>query len=136
MPVLCLAAAAALAECPPEEARAVRVGAATYTVEVAANDAARERGLSGRSSLAPGTGMWFVLAEPSRPGFWMRDMRFPIDLVWIDPQGLVLDAVTLPLCEREPCPIIYPATEVGYVLEIAAGAFASEVGDLVEWRCD
>lgn len=114
----------------------MRVGAATYTVEVAANDAARERGLSGRSSLAPGTGMWFVLAEPSRPGFWMRDMRFPIDLVWIDPQGLVLDAVTLPLCEREPCPIIYPATEVGYVLEIAAGAFASEVGDLVEWRCD
>lgn len=79
--------------------------------------------------------MWFVLPQVSRPGFWMRGMRFPIDLVWIGPRREVLGHLTLPPCREAPCPISLPAQPVAYVLEVGAGQFSGRVGDRVEWQC-
>lgn len=121
--------------CPAEQANRVQVGSQRFAVEVAATPAARERGLSGHEPLAPDAGMWFVLPEVGWPGFWMRGMRFPIDLIWVSPERRVVGAETLQLCRNEPCAITYPPAATAYVLEIAAGRFTGRAGDGVAWSC-
>ncbi len=54
------------------------------SAEVADNQAEQARGLSNRDSLAPDAGMLFVFEQPGRPGFWMKDMLFNLDIIWID----------------------------------------------------
>ena len=121
--------------CAADQARQIQIGAQRYTVEVAATAQARERGLSLRSHLAAGSGMWFVLPEAGWHGFWMRGMKMPIDLVWVSPERRVLGAATLPICIADPCPISYPPLPAAYVLELGAGGFSGNVGDSVEWAC-
>jgi uncharacterized membrane protein (UPF0127 family) len=121
--------------CPAEQADSVQIGAQRFAVEVAATPAARERGLSGRERLAPDAGLWFVLPEVGRPGFWMHGMHFPIDLIWVSPERQVVGAAPLPLCRNDPCPISQAPEPVAYVLEIGAGRFSGRVGDRVEWDC-
>lgn len=136
--VMLVVSASALAQtpCPAERATNVRVGAQRFLVEVAATDATRLRGLSGRERLAPDTGMWFVPPEVGEPGFWMRDMRFPIDLIWVSPERKVVGSVTLPVCRNDSCPISQPPSPVAYVLEIEAGRFRGRAGDAVTWTCE
>lgn len=121
--------------CPAEQASSVHIGGQRYTVEVAATTATRERGLSGHERLAADAGMWFVFPEAGMPGFWMRGMRFPIDLIWVSPERKVLGVATLSICRDAPCPITYPPAPTIQVLEIDAGRFRGRVGDKVEWRC-
>lgn len=127
--------ALAQAPCPAGQARIVQIGAQRIVVEVAATPATRERGLSGHERLAPDSGMWFVLPETGKTGFWMHGMRFPIDLIWVSPNQRVVGVATLPVCRNAPCPITHPAVPAAYVLEIGAGRFAGQAGDKVEWRC-
>jgi uncharacterized membrane protein (UPF0127 family) len=94
-------------------------------VEVADTGASRELGLSGRKVISPTDGLLFVFDQPGRYGFWMKDMKFPIDIVWINEDGVVVHA------EREVSPDTYfnynpPKTfingpEASYVLELASG---------------
>jgi hypothetical protein len=121
--------------CAPDQPMQVRIGAQTFNVSVAASPPERERGLSGRAALAAASGMWFVFPVPDTYGFWMQDMNFPIDLVWIGPAHQVLGALTLQPCTAQPCHIYTPPGPVAHVLEINAGAFAGKPGDEVTWRC-
>lgn len=121
--------------CPPQLAREVRIGQQAWRVAVAHTTEERERGLAGREGLAAGEGMWFVLPEPDVHGFWMRGMRFPIDLVWINPGRRVVGSERLFPCGEGPCPIHEPAEPIAYVLEINAGHFAGRPGEQVDWRC-
>ena len=123
------------ASCPADQASSVRIGAQRFQVTVAATPATRERGLSGQAGLARHAGMWFVLPEVGQPGFWMRDMRFSIDLIWVSPASRVAGAVTLQPCHELSCPVSYPPAPVAYVLEVAAGRFAGRPGDAVTWEC-
>jgi uncharacterized protein len=63
---------------------AVHLSGATVRAEVAADAKARERGLSGRRGLAEGRGMLFVYGDHATRTYWMKGMRFPIDIIWID----------------------------------------------------
>ncbi len=63
----------------------VRVGSATFTVELATSSLAQARGLSYRPSLLDGHGMLFEFSKPSVQNFWMKDMNFAIDVIWIGP---------------------------------------------------
>ena len=104
----------------------VRVGDATFTVEVVATVAQRSQGLSGRPSLDQGTGMLFVFDGEGQYSFWMKEMRFPLDILWIDTQCTVADisfnvptpepGQTLPELAR-----FSPSRPVQFVLEINAG---------------
>lgn len=132
---LALAAALAAAACPPREADRLRAGGREFRVEVAADEAARARGLSGRDGLEAGSGMWFVLPEPGYHAFWMRGMRFPIDLVWVGGDFHVLGAVTLPVCRQDPCPSYLPPAPAAYVLELPAGSFRGRRGEQLHWTC-
>ena len=81
----------------------------------------RAKGLGGRSELPAGEGMLFDFSRPDRTCFWMKDMQFPIDMIWIDPQGRVTHI------ERNVLPETYPNKYCGdgqYVLEVRAGTVA------------
>lgn len=125
--------------CPVSAATHVQVGGQRFRVEVAATDADREQGLSGRTALPADAGMWFELPALGPHGFWMKDMAFPIDLVWISPDLLVLEALRLTPCISNAwpgfCPTHVPPAPVAYVLEVNAGRFAGKPGDRADWLC-
>jgi hypothetical protein len=96
--------------------------------EVADTPASRELGLSGREGLRENEGMLFIFDHPGKYGFWMKDMLFPLDIIWINQNGVVVHV------ERNVSPESYnslprtnPQTfvntiDASYVLELAAGA--------------
>lgn len=97
-----------------------------FTVDVASTSEEKRLGLSGREGLAAGSGMLF-LYETGRPyQFWMKDMLFAIDIVWIAPDCTVGD-ITHDLqpprsgAPDSEIPRANPAVEAAHVLEIAAG---------------
>ncbi len=121
--------------CPASEAVQVRVGNQPFRVEVAFSERTRELGLSRRASLPADSGMWFVMPYPDWHGFWMKDMAFPIDLIWIGPDRTVVDVLSLMPCTAQSCPIHYPPSPVAYVLEVNAHHFSGRPGERVEWSC-
>ena len=69
----------------------VRIGDKILNIEVAQTLIDRERGLSGRLNLPANNGMLFVFERPGLYGFWMKGMRFPIDILWLDEDLRVVD---------------------------------------------
>lgn len=67
----------------PSAIKTIKVGAADVNVEIADTLAAQQRGLSGRASLAPDAGMLFVYQDKAIRYFWMPDMRFSLDVLWV-----------------------------------------------------
>ena len=116
----------------------VRIGETTFTVEVAEKLEARTRGLSGRASLPPQMGMLFIFEDTRIHTFWMKDMLFPLDLVWIGEQCTV-ESITPNVPPPAPeqadrdLPRFRPTQPVRYVLEVNAGEAAADiqVGDSV-----
>lgn len=139
LPYLLLASWPAFAQvtnpCPEWAATRVQVGKQSFRIEVVATDATRERGLSRRANLPADAGMWFALPAPGMHGFWMKEMSFPIDLIWINADHVVLGAKRLEPCGPRNCPIHYPPSPAAYVLEVNAGRFTGQAGDQADWSC-
>ena len=96
-----------------------------FKVEIADNDSSRERGLMFRKSLAPDAGMLFDFKTPQDVSFWMKNTLIPLDMVFIDEHGMVVNvaANATPLSEAN----IPSAAPVLGVLEIRGGR-AAEIG--------
>lgn len=96
-----------------------------------------QRGLSGKSSLAPNTGMLFVFSSLSRPEIWMKDMKFAIDIIFIDGSGKIVELFenATPQSYLETPPRVFRTLEdAKYVLEVPAGTvddIGIEVGLMV-----
>jgi uncharacterized membrane protein (UPF0127 family) len=113
----------------------VTVAGHTIQVEVAESPAARMRGLSGRPALAADHGMLFTYDVASVPAFWMKDMRFDLDLVWIRGGRVVDLTARAPHRVEGPLPVYRPSEPVDLVLEVPAGTaarFGWRPGDAVE----
>jgi uncharacterized protein len=93
-------------------------------VTVADTVAERTQGLSGRPRLADNEGMLFVFDEADRYGFWMKDMNFPIDIIWLSEEGFVVDVDEAASPESYPT-VFKPDVPARFVLEVHAG-FARE----------
>ena len=89
------------------------------TVERAVTLAEQQHGLAGRDTIAPDRGMLFLYDDPLVPTFWMKDMRFPIDIVWLRSGKVVGIESNLPA--DDGAQTYHPASEVDAVLELAAG---------------
>jgi hypothetical protein len=96
------------------------IGATQLEVELATTQAEREQGLSGRAALLPGHGMFFTFDTPGAWGIWMKDMKFPIDIIWADEDGLVITIEENATPESYP-KSFYPTYAAQYVLEVPAG---------------
>ena len=101
---------------------------ATVHVTLARTPAEQERGLGGRDSLAPDEGMLFVFPRDGQYAFWMKDMKFPIDIIWLAAYGSVVYVV--PDLSPSTYPHSFgPKTPARFVLEVPAGfAVAHHVG--------
>ena len=111
----------------------VTIGQTVLAVELATTTPAIQKGLSGRTSLGPQSGMLFVFPKPAIYRFWMPDMHFPLDIIWIN-NGKVVDISENVSNEFDLAhPRFYvPSQPAQYVLEVNAGFAASEhirVGD-------
>jgi uncharacterized protein len=98
----------------------VDVGGATVKAEVAADSKSRERGLSGRTSLAEGRGMLFVYPDRQVRTFWMKGMRFPIDIIWIA-RGRVTGVERNAPVPVGSVPLYSSRVAADHVLEVPAG---------------
>ncbi len=100
----------------------VRVGERTYDVEVAVTSEEQRIGLSERDSMPEMSGMVFPFTPPQIVSFWMWNMKFPIDIVWIRNGKIVGVTESLPVpangTAAEDLPTFSPPEEVDYVLEI------------------
>ncbi len=103
------------------EAR-IRISGVTLTVELANTPDEQARGLSGRESLAPDHGMLFVFDHEARWSFWMKNMNFPLDIIWFDSKRqAVFVEQNLKPCSPQACHVYAPSTAAMYVLEANAG---------------
>lgn len=104
----------------------VRVGGRALRVAVASTAVQSERGLGYRDSLPADEGMIFDLHNTVVPQFWMKGMRFALDLVWIDDTQKVVsvtkDVPPEPGVTDAALKRYAPQTAVRYVIEVNAGA--------------
>jgi uncharacterized membrane protein (UPF0127 family) len=110
------------------------VAGATYELRIADEDPEKEKGLGGLERLPKDEGMLFVFDRSDYYIFWMKDMNFPLDILWIDDDYKIIYA------ERNISPDSYPQKFVSqvpakYVLEINGGQMYEngiQVGSKVE----
>lgn len=98
----------------------VKAGEVFIEVESVVDSVAQARGLSGRESLGENKGMLFIFPESGLYPFWMKDMKFPIDIIWISEFGKVVHI------KKNALPTSYPDLFVSedlakYVLEVPNG---------------
>jgi len=103
-----------------QDIKFTKIAGQTLKIELALTLKEQEQGLSGRKTLAPDEGMLFVFSKPSVNYFWMKDMNFPIDMIWLDENLKVI------YLKKEAQPESYPETfgpgvDNSYVLEVSAG---------------
>lgn len=92
------------------------------SVEVADDEPERRRGLMFRESLPPGRGMWFVFDSAQPLAFWMKNVKFPIDIIFLDDARYVVKVwKTVAPCMAGDCPAYPSAVPARYVLEAPAG---------------
>ncbi|MDE2027524.1 MAG: DUF192 domain-containing protein [Candidatus Omnitrophica bacterium] len=92
------------------------------SVEVVSKQVDMERGLMYRTGLAPKAGMLFIFASEGRQSFWMQNMRFNLDILWIDSRRrIVYIGRGIPACRTDSCPVYTPDEPARYVLEVNSG---------------
>ncbi len=108
----------------------VTVGNDTFNVEIADEAKEREQGLSNREELSEDTGMLFIFEEKGEYEFWMRDVNFPLDIIYISDNKIV---DIMKNAKPQNTEIIYkPQAPANYVLEINGGLsdkLEIEIGD-------
>lgn len=107
----------------------VQIGETVYVVDLAVTPAERTQGLSGRPSMDADRGMLFVYDEDGARTFWMPNMHFPLDMVWIRADctvaGVTADVPNPPLDTPRDQLELYPsAGMVRFILELNAGQAA------------
>lgn len=100
----------------------VKIAGATVDAEIARSDAKRALGLSQRAPLAEGEGMLFVFDDPSILSFWNKDMRFPIDVLWLEHGVVAGISEGLPAFTEGAAPVIITSPAPAQaVLEVPEG---------------
>lgn len=115
------------------------IGGTTLYVEIADTDEERGLGLGGRENLDEDAGMFYVFPGQNFYAFNMKDMLFPLDIIWINKDKKIVDVM------KNVPPETYPEFSymndflAQYVLEVNAGffdAYGLKVGDYVEFELE
>jgi len=131
--ILCVVMLFTLCYAQPQNAN-VCIRGVCIIAEIADTDEARARGLMYRSSLADGSGMLFVFQTEAKYAFWMMNMRFPIDIIWINGGKKIVDIKHEATVCSHSCAVYEPKETSLYALEVEAGFCARHgigIGDRV-----
>jgi hypothetical protein len=89
-----------------------------FKLEVASDDGERKKGLGGRERICENCGMIFQFPVSGNYSFWMKDMKFSLDIIWILENKVVYIAKNIPFDYREN---MMPEVWADKVLELNAG---------------
>ncbi len=118
-----------------DDIKYVKIAGQIVKVDLALTKKDQEKGLSGRENIKENEGMLFIFSKPQRNYFWMKDMNFPIDMIWIN------DDLKVIYIKKGAQPSSYPnsfgpGVDNRYVLEVFDGFSEKnnlEVGNRVEF---
>ena len=114
-----------------KDCQTIRVNDEPLCVDIADTEEEIVLGLSGRSEIGA-DGMLFLMPIEYRHAFWMKDMHFPIDIVWINASGTITEITYAVAPETYPDKF-QPALPAAKVLEVPAGTAKKEcVGTVVK----
>src|SRR3954470_9178673 len=108
------------------------VGNKTYTLEIAATERERNKGLMQRDSMPKDHGMIFLFADEAERGFWMHNTRIPLDILYLNAAGRIVSIHRMEPYVEETTPSKGPAK---YAIELNAGeaeAAGAKEGQLLE----
>jgi len=105
----------------------VKIDDVAIKAEIADTDEKRLRGLMFRESLPESEGMLFVFDKEDYYGFWMMNMSFPIDIIWISANHTVVHIEKNVQPCKVSCPFYTPNEKALYVLEVS-GNFTEKHG--------
>jgi len=115
-------------------------GGEVIHAELAVTDQERQMGLMFREGINPDQGMLFVFEKEGIHSFWMKNMKFSIDIIWLDKDKRIVHIEkNVPPCESGDCPSYEPPVHAKYVLEIKQGyseEYELELYDRIEFILD
>ena len=105
---------------PANNVQSVKIAGQIMKVDLALTPEIQAKGLSGRATLPEDQGMLFIFENPGRYPFWMKDMNFPIDMIWLD------ENLNVVYIKKNALPESYPECfgtdkNAKYVLEVISG---------------
>lgn len=121
------------------KSRKISINNHILTIEIADNDNLRTKGLSGRIFLPKDSGMLFIYEKPGFYKFWMKEMQFPLDFIWIRDDKIVDITENVPIPDKinRTLPLYtsqYPADKI---LEVDAGLIKSigvRIGEKIKYE--
>ncbi len=118
--ILCLAPGCDRDASPASHLPTTRMmlGKKTYTLEIAAKEDDRGRGLMFRDSMADDHGMIFVFTKDQPQNFWMKNTRIPLDIVFVESTGKIVSIRRMEPYVKKGTPSDNPAK---YAIELNGG---------------
>ncbi len=107
----------------------------TFSLYLAKTPEEQTIGLAKFSKLQKNQGMLFLFSKPGNYSFWMKDMKFPIDIIFINGAKVVEVFENVPVSLNNNLPIYTPTAKADKVLEINAGLvkkYNIKIGDLIK----
>jgi uncharacterized protein len=109
----------------------VEIGGKPFTLEVAANDDDRQRGLMYRKSMPGDHGMLFVFPSERPLSFWMRNTLIPLDILYLDRFGKVVSVSQMKPLDETGVPSGWPAKYAIELNEGTANTVGVKAGDVI-----
>ncbi len=125
-----------LTACHNSDIVTIHTATTDIPVQVEIADSAEEHaiGLMFRTELADNSGMLFVFDDMQQRGFWMKNTKIPLDIIFIDSEGVIVDIKeNFQPCTTEECGRYY-SKPAQYALEVNAGFVAEnsvEIGNII-----
>jgi len=110
----------------------LRLGQASYEIEIAKTSAQRRTGLMHRKHLSPRQGMLLVYPQAGDHRIWMKNMLIPLWVYWIGEDFTVVGMQRLQPCSGSPCPVYSVDRDTRYVLELGDYEHPLAPGDKIE----
>ena len=102
--------------------KTINLNGQSLQVEIADTARKQSQGLSNRQFMPADHGMLFIFDDYIQPNFWMKDMQFPIDIIWIKDYYII--GITKKVSvekNNQILKIYHPPQPINYVLEVNAG---------------
>ena len=111
----------------------IKIADTDYKIELAKTSAQKIKGLSNRDKLCPNCGMLFIFGFETELPFWMKDTLIPLDMIWFDKTGKIVDIKTA--SETNSQKIYQNQSPAQYVLELNANDSQKlnlKIGDIID----